>query len=220
MNRRKLVLIAPILTLSLAVGGTAFAFQGSGSGPHNGAHGYGPGGRLVWAFGRNSPSLGMVQSLTGDVLSVLEFNGTTVTYDVTKRTVYFLNGIRGTSAAVVAGENVVVGAGRWGGWSGGTASTTPKAQVVWLLSPHTYGAIQSITPNLSGDLIIVQDPQGFWHYIQTSSTTVYYVNGTSTSSPPTFTIGEIISALGSVASDHSTLDATQVNVVPAKRGHR
>lgn len=222
MNRRKLLVIAPILAVSLAFGGTAaFAFGGGGfKGPRNGAHGYGPGGSLRWGLGRDSAPLGMVASLVGTTLTVTEFNGTSSTYTVGGGTTYYLNGIKGTSSSVAAGENVVVFAGRgWGGWSGGTPSTTPSAQTVWLFSPNAFGSIQSVTSNATGSLIVVQDPQGFWHPIQTDSATVYYVSGKSSTTAPTFTNGEIISALGSVAADHETLDAVQVNVVTL-HGHK
>jgi hypothetical protein len=222
MKSRKLWVIAPIVALALSVGGVAYASGSNGwGGPHNGAHGYGPGGRLTWGFGRDSAPLGMVEGFTSPTLSVLDFDGTTVTYTVGMNTKYFLNGVAGTSNSIAAGENVVVYSGHgWGGWSGGTKSTTPTAQVVFLFSPHAFGTVQSVTTNSTGELIVVQDPQGFWHPIQTDSTTVFYDNGTSSTTAPTFTTGEIISALGSVAADHETLDATQVNVVtPHKHRH-
>jgi hypothetical protein len=225
MKSRKFLIAAPILALALAAGGTAWAAGGGGwGGPHNGAHGYGPHGSLRWGFGRDSAPLGIVAGLntssTPNVLSITEFDGTTATYDVSSNTQYFLNGVKGSSTSVVAGENVVVFAGRnWGGWSGSTASTTPTAQVVYLFSPHVFGSVQSVTTNSTGQLIVVQDPQGFWHSIQTSSTTVYYSNGTSSTTAPTFTTGEIIAALGSVGTDHLTLDATQVNVVTLHHHH-
>lgn len=222
MRTRKWLFAAPLVALALAVGGTAYASGSSGGrSPHNGAHGYGPGGRLDWGFGRDAAPFGMVTSLVSDVLTITDFDGTTVTYNVTDSTKYFLNGVAGSSSSVVAGENVVVFAGRgWGGWSGGTSSTTPTAQVVFLFSPHVLGTVQSVSTNSTGDLITVQDPQGFWHNIQTSSSTVFYDNGTSSSTPPTFTDGEILAALGSVDADHVTLDATQVNVVtPGKHHH-
>jgi hypothetical protein len=221
MKRRKLLFAAPIVVLALAVGGTAFASGGGGfGGPRNGGHGYGPGGRAIWAFGRDSAPLGMVESLSGSTLTILDFDGTTVTYNVSDKTLYYLNGEKGSSNSVAQGENVIVFAGKgWGGWSGGTSSTTPTAQIVWLFSPHAFGSIQSVTPNSTGDLIIVQDPEGFWHAIQTDSSTVYYDNGVSSATAPTFTMGEIISALGSVGSDHETLDAVQVNVVTLHSHH-
>ncbi len=220
MRRSRLIVGASIVALALAAGGTAFASGGGFGGPHNGAHGYGPGGKLNWNFGRNSAPLGIVQGLNGTVLSITEFDGTTATYNVGDNTKYFLNGQPGSTSSVVAGENVVVFAGRgWGGWSGGTKSTTPTASIVYLFSPHAFGSFQSETTNSTGELIVVQDAQGFWHSIQTDSSTVYYVNGTSSTTPPTFTSGEILAALGSVASDHVTLDATQVNVV-TPHGHK
>lgn len=217
MRSKKMLVAAPIVALALAVGGTAFASSNGSRGPHNGAHGYGPGGKLKWGFGRDSAPYGIVEGLANDVLTVMAFDGSTVTYDVGMNTQYFLNGEKGSSSSVAAGENVVVFAGRdWGGWSGSSSSTTPTAQVVYLFSPHVFGSYQSETTNSTGELIVVQDPQGFWHSIQTSSSTVFYVNGTSSTTPPTFSTGEILAAIGSVASDHVTLDATQVNVVTPK----
>jgi hypothetical protein len=217
MKSRKMLVIAPIVALTLAVGGTAFASGGWG-GPHDGAHGYGPHGSLRWGFGRDAAPLGMVTSLVGTTLTVLDFDGTTITFTVGGQTKYFLNGQSVTSIAVTAGENVIVIAPHdWGGSSGPTAS--PMANVVFLVSPHAFGSIQSQSTNVTGDAIVVADPQGFWHTIQTSSMTVYYVNGVSSTTAPTFTTGEIIAALGSVGSDHSTLDATQVNVVTLHAHH-
>lgn len=216
MKHRKFLAAAPLLVLALAVGGTAFA-SGFGGGPHNGAHGYGPHGALRWGFGRFSAPLGMVQSFSNGTLTVLKFDGTTSNFTVQDSTQIFLNGSKAGSSAIVTGENVIVFAPR--SWSGKSSSSTPVAQVVWLISPHVVGSVQSVTTNSTGELIVVQDPQGFWHSIQTDSSTVYYDNGTSSSTAPTFTTGEILAALGSVASDHLTLDATQVNVVPPHKHH-
>jgi hypothetical protein len=213
-KRRKLLVAGPVLALALAAGGTAWA-DNANSGwnePHNGAHGYGPRGSLHWGFGRASAPFGIVAAaLASNVLTVTEFNGAQVTYHVTLRTRYFLNGSAASVGSVVAGENVVVVAGHnWGGWSGGSSTTTPIAQTVYLFSPHVFGAVQSTTTNSTGTLIVVQDPQGFWHSIQTGASTVYYLNGQALSAPPTLNPGQIIAALGSIAPDHVTLDATQV----------
>jgi hypothetical protein len=210
MKARKFIVIAPIMALALAVGGVAYAGNGGFGGPHNGAHGYGPRGKLSWGFGSDAAPYGMVTSLVGTTLTILDFDGTTVTYTVGSATKYYLNGKPGTSGSVSGGENVVVYAGR-------PASTS--AQIVFLFSPHAFGAVQSVTPNSTGDLIVVQDPQGFWHPIQTDSSTIYYANGTHSTTAPTFTDGEILSALGSVAADHETVDATQVNVVTLHSHH-
>lgn len=222
MKFRKMMVAAPILVLALGLGGVAYGYGANSGGPHNGAHGYGPGGKLEWAFGRGSAPLGIVSSFAGGTLAVQAFDGATVDYTVGKNTQYELNGVTATSLAVASGEDVIVYAGHgWGGWSGGTKATTPTALIVFLFSPHAAGTIQSLTTNSTGQLIVVQDLQGFWRPIQTDSTTVFYANGVVDATPPTLTSGEVIAAIGSVAADHETLDATQINVITphAKKHH-
>jgi hypothetical protein len=224
MKFRKMMLAAPILVVALGLGGAAYGLGSNGfGGPHNGAHGYGPGGKLEWAFGRGSAPLGIVSSFDGATLGVQAFDGATVDYAVVPvKTKYVLNGVLATSAAVVTGEDVIVYAGKgWGGWSGGTKATTPLALIVFLFSPHAGGTIQSLTSNSTGELIVVQDLQGFWRPIQTNGSTVFYANGVADPTPPTLTTGEVVAAIGSVASDHETLDATQVNVItpPTHKHH-
>jgi hypothetical protein len=153
---------------------------------------------------------------TTNTLTVLEFDGTTQTFAVTQNTKYFLDGKSATSGAVGQGLNVVVIAPRdWGG-AGGGSSTSPTAFAVFLVSPNVLGRITAVN---GADLSIV-NPQGFAFTVQTSSTTVYYVDGQSTTTPPTFTVNEVIAALGAVDQTNlDQLDATQVNVVPASGHH-
>jgi hypothetical protein len=218
MKRRHLWAVAPVV-LSLAIAGSALA---AGPGPSGGGRDIGGalGTHFGWSFGRGAAPLGSVVSLSGTTLSVLEFDGTTQSFTVSSTTKYFLDGTATTSSAVVAGLNVVVIAPRqWGGGSGGSSSS-PGAVAVYLISPNVLGSVQSVSVGATGDTIAVLNPQGFAFTIQTSSSTVFYANGTSSSTAPTFSAGEIVAALGLVdPTNKDQLDATQVNVVPAHTSH-
>jgi hypothetical protein len=210
MRKRHLLVIAPIV-VSLAIAGTAYAAT---------SHHDGVGGRMGshfgWSFSNSDNPLGSVVSLSGTTLTVLEFNGTTLTYTVSDNTKFFLNGKSTTSLAVTAGLNVVVAGPRM--WGTTTGSTTAAA--IFLVSPNVLGNIQSVTIGTSGDTIVVLNPQGFEFTVQTGSATNYWVDGSSSTTAPTLTTGEIIAALGVVdTTNKDQLDATQVNVVPAHTGH-
>lgn len=208
MKRRILWILTPAVA-ALAIAGTAMA---AGAQPHHGGTGGRFGARYAFGFGRGGAPLGSVQSLSGSTLTVLEFDGQTETYTVGDNTQYFLNGRSAMEDAVVAGLNVVVAVPH--GWGSSSGSSTTAA-AVFLFSPGVLGNIQSVTTGTSGDTINVLNPQGFAFTIQTSSTTTFFVNGTSSNTAPTFTDGEIIAALGVVDSTNKDqLDATQVNVVP------
>jgi hypothetical protein len=201
------MVVAPVAAISIAASGVAFAagnHRGGGYGDH-GAH-------FGWAFGHRDAPLGSVVSLVGTTLTVMEFDGVTQAFTVGDNTKYYLDGKSATSAAVSAGLNVIVNSGHYWGGAGGSMS----ASSVYLISPNVIGNIQSITGTAPNLTISVNNPQGFGFSIVTSATTNYWVNGTETNTTPTFANGEIIAALGIVTPTGSdTLDATQVNVVPA-----
>jgi hypothetical protein len=205
-TRPWLIVAAPVVALSLAASGIAFAAQARHDGRY-GDHGT----NFGWAFGHRNAPLGSVVSLSGTTLTVLEFDGVTQKFTVGTSTRYFLNGKTATSAAVTAGLNVVVNSGRWWANAGGAMT----ANSVYLFSPTVLGNIQTVSGSAPDLTITVNNPQGFGFTITTSSTTKYWVNGTVTTTAPTFTAGEIIAALGIVTPTGSdTLAATQVNVVP------
>lgn len=212
MKRRIIWVGAASAALSLSLVGTALAAGTSPKVDHHSHFGK-LGSQFGWSFGRGDAPLGSVTSLVGDTLTVLEFDGVSQTFTVGTSTKYFLDGKATTSAAVTAGLNVVVDAPHY--WAGGSSTTTPAAAIVFLISPNVLGNIQSVTVGTSGDTINVLNPQGFAFTIQTSSTTTFWVDGTSSTTAPTFTDGEIIAALGTVnTSSRDELDATQVNVIP------
>lgn len=218
MKRRYMWVAAPLTVLTLAIAGTAVAASAHDSHANYSALGS----HFGFGFGHEFAPLGSVVSLdtTTDVLTVLEFDGTTQTFNVSTGTQYFLDGKLATSAAVTAGLNVVVVAPHL--WNGPTNTATtsstsgPAAQAVYLLSPNVLGRITAV----NGDDLSVVNPQGFAFTIQTGTSTVYYVDGTESSTAPTFTVGEVIAALGTVdATNQDQLDASQVNVVPASGKH-
>jgi hypothetical protein len=208
------MLALPAVVFSLAFGGTALA-DGHG---HGGGNYSGQGTHFGWAFGRGDAPYGSVQSYTNSTLTVLEFDGTTQTFAVTTTTQVYLDGKLAQTNAIEDGLNVDVMAPHYWGSTGGGTTTTPNAYVVYLISPSVLGSVQSVTTNSTGDLISVLNPQGFAFSIQTSATTNFYVSGTSSTTPPTFTTGEIVAALGLVDSTNKDqLDATQVRVGSAHK---
>lgn len=208
-KRRRLWAVVPVAALSLALAGTALA---GAAGPGHPGRGGPWGSHFGWQFGRGDAPLGSVSSLVGNTLTVLEFDGMTQHFTVTMNTHYFLDGKTATSVAVVPGLNVVVNSGRY--WGGGS-TTSPTANGVYLISPSVLGNIQGVSGTAPDLTITVNNPQGFGFKIATSAMTNYWVNGSSSTTAPTFTTGEIIAALGIVTPMGSdTLDATQINVVP------
>lgn len=216
MKRRYLWAVVPVAVLSLSLAGTAVASTLS-TNSHHGRYGsWGTG--YGWSFGRGDAPLGSVVSLVGTTLTVMEFDGVTQTFTVGDNTHYFLDGKKATSSAVIAGLNVVVNSQHY--WGGGSPSSTPTAGGVYLFSPNVLGNIQNVSGTAPDLTLTVNNPQGFGFTIVTSNMTQYWVDGVLSSTAPTFTDGEIVASLGIVTPTGSdTLDATQVNVVPAHGHH-
>jgi len=203
--------LLPLLGLAAAValGPMAAATADGAHGPSG--HGDGHHG---WAFGQGEPPLGSVSALSATSLSVLQIDGSTKTYVLDANTKYFLDGNTVVPSSALIGDQVVVAFAHEGQQGAGGSSTTPTAQAVFFISAHLVGTVQSVTPTSAGETIVIADPQGFWHSISTSSTTGWYVSGSSVSAAPSVSVGQVVAALGVVDADHLTLDATQVNVNP------
>ena len=203
--------LAPVLGLSAALvipAGVAVASGSHGPVGHDDGH-------KGWSFGAGGRApLGSVSALSSTALSVLGFDGTTTNYALDANTKYFLDGAAVTPSAALIGDQVVVDLPRERSSKG--AALSPTAQVVFFISAHVVGTVQSVTATANGQSIVVADPQGFWHTISTTSTTGWYVSGVSAATAPSVTAGLVISSLGVVDADHTTLDATQVNVNPKK----
>jgi hypothetical protein len=190
---------------------------GGPSGMHGpgGMHGRGGAGGPGGPGGREAT----VQRISGSSLVVTTATGKTITYTLTGSTTYRKDGAAATSAAVNPGELVIVrtdgpppGAGSdASGSSSSGSATTPTATEVDVVSPHVAGLVQSVSTSGGSTTIVVADAQGFWHTIVTSGSTTYTQDGSSVTSP-TITDGEFVAADGTIASDHTTLDAATVRI--------
>lgn len=164
-----------------------------------------------------------VTAVTATSLTVTTPTGRTVTYALTSSTKYRKDGAKASASAVTDGELVVV---RTAGppappAPSSSSAASPTAIAVVVVSPHVAGLVHSITTSGTSSTIVVTDAQGFWHTIVTSSaSTTYTDNGKSVTSP-TITTGMFVVATGTIASNHTTLDATTVHIgipTPPARG--
>jgi hypothetical protein len=131
-----------------------------------------------------------------------------VTFAIGATTKILKDGAAVTSSDLTVGELVDVMAQR-----PTASSATTTAQVIDIETPHEGGTVVQVTS--SG--FVLEDPQGFWHTVSTSSATTY-AKGGATASSADVKVGTFVVAAGSVASDHTTLDATAVTIgLPARR---
>jgi preprotein translocase subunit YajC len=122
-----------------------------------------------------------------------------VTYTLNSSTSYYKGQATSTFAALSPGERV--------GVQVSTAGST-VASSVRILEPMLVGTVQSV----SDTQIIVADQQGFWHTIDISSSTSYQKAG-ALISLSSIKVGDMVSASGTIASDHTSLNADSVTVM-------
>jgi hypothetical protein len=91
---------------------------------------------------------------------------------------------------------------------GAAPATTPVAAAVNIESPRFVGTVVSV----GNGTITIEDGQGFWHTVHTTGSTTYERGGQSASASDV-TKGAHVVALGSIASNHTDLDASSVQVV-------
>lgn len=89
-----------------------------------------------------------------------------------------------------------------------STSAAIDASRVLIIGPEVRGTVIA----LSNGTATIQDSEGFYHSVEVASATVT----TPKSSTTTLAVGDHVVALGTIASDHTTLDATDVVVLPAK----
>ncbi|MGC8482007.1 MAG: DUF5666 domain-containing protein, partial [Acidimicrobiales bacterium] len=141
---------------------------------------------------------GTIQSLTATSLVVQRPDGSTTTYTLNSSTTYQKGQSATTFSALSPGDRVAVQVSA----PGSTVATSVR-----ILEPMIGGTIQSIT----GTQIVVADQQGFWRTIDLSSSTTYEKAGT-TVSLSALKVGDMITATGTIASDHTALNADSVTV--------
>ncbi len=162
--------------------------------PHQG--GRGPGG----PGGPAGPGAagGVVTAVSSSSITVTTPQSTSATYAITSSTVVEKGHATATLSDVVVGDRVDIRPSAQG-------STT--AAEIDIDVPHLAGQVVSV----SGNVITVSDREGFYRTIDVSSATTYAKSGAS-STLSAVTVGSFIGAEGSIASDHTTLDASSVTI--------
>lgn len=196
-SRRGIVraVIAAVAIASFAPAAVALAHPGQDRGP-----GFGLSHQRVY-----HASGWVVPSDSATTLTVRSFKGRSQSFALSTSTKYtYANGSSATAAAATPYHVVNVA---------GTAPTSggnPVASRVVIALASAGGIVKSDT---SGTLTVV-DSQGFSRQISTGSATC--VQRRTKVSCASIAAGSIVVARGTVASDGTTLDATRVEVAPAK----
>jgi hypothetical protein len=112
----------------------------------------------------------------------------------------------------------------------GSTTTTPGSTTTAPKAPHVRGPllpgpnavvpgpgsqqprIEGTVHSISGSDITVVDSEGFWRSVATSSGTTYREAGASVGASEV-KVGSTIVATGTVAADHTTLDATTIQIL-------
>ena len=175
----------------------------------------GPGGHGGWHRGPGRGLRGVggkVTSVGNGTFTIATPNGNSITVTTTSSTKYHEMGVTTEPTSVAVGEQVMIMPTNQ---NLSPTTTTVTAAGVEIMQPTLAGKVIS-----SGSgTIVIQDRQGFYRTIDLASSTQYSTGGGTASSTDSVTSGENIVAFGSVASDHTSLNATFVDVrVPSYRG--
>jgi hypothetical protein len=166
-----------------------------------GADGSGHWGRDV-ASARVSPFDYAANGTGGDVTAVTStsvtielWGGSSATFTLTPTTTYSEGSTSTTTSPLVVGDRVRIGLSS-------TSSTTAASVTIELA--ELYGTVKSV----SGDTILITDPQGFTRTILVSSATTYSHGGSLTDA----VAGAKIFAQGTVDANGTSLDALTIDV--------
>jgi hypothetical protein len=147
-------------------------------------------------------SAGTVASISASGFTVSGPSGSKITFTTSSSTTYSEVGVQVGRSALAVGEHVAIRTSL-----PASSGTTHAASAVELLLPEVEGKFVS----LSGNRLIVEDDQGFWHTIELSSSTAYGEAGKA-ASESALKSGVYVLASGQIASDHTTLQASAVAV--------
>jgi hypothetical protein len=162
-------------------------------------------------FGGPLGAFGTVGSVTAGGFTV-KGPGATYTYTTSSSTVYREASVPVGRGALAAGERVLVRAEAPAS-SGATHSAAHEVEIVL---PAVTGKVVSI----SGSQVVVEDGQGFWRTVAVSSSTAYGEAGKKAAASA-LKAGDYVVAMGLIAADHTTLDASAVGLLgttPAEDG--
>lgn len=150
---------------------------------------------------------GLVTAVDSDSLTVRTPRGAE-TVALTSSTTYYEGATKATRSAVEKGDVVHVRLAD-------PQATTKVATVVTVLPAHLAGWVTAV----DAGTITITDRDGFSRTIRTSASTTYVRDG-ATATRSAVTVGSMVRALGEVAPDGTTLQATRVATgTPAKADH-
>lgn len=166
--------------------------------------------------------LGTVTKVSAGSFTVTYEDGSTTTFTTNSSTTYEKDGSKVTASALQNGEHVSVisassthtSPGSSSSGSGTPSSTSNStsasnvASVVDIVSPSIAGTVVSV----SSGHITVADDQGFWRTVNVTSSTTYTRGGQSATAGDV-KAGEQVVATGAIDSDHTSLDASSVEIV-------
>lgn len=175
-----------------------------------------PGGPVTWPGGGGGPGrpppgrhrprgglLGTVSATGSGTITLRTPRGASVTVTVNASTTYRQGRRSLTSGQVIVGEDVAVLP------TSATAGTSsPTAATIVVVGPRIEGRVVSV----SGQTLVVADAQGFYRTVLTSTSTSVTEAGTA-SALTAVTPGTKIAAIGTIASDHTDLDATAIRIL-------
>ncbi len=193
-----LVIVGALAAGSVVAGiGAAGAATHSAKTGHSAAASLGANGVCDHSFGG-----GLVSAVSATSLSVTDPLGTTMTYTLTSATVVTKDRQSASLSDLAVGERVRVRV---------TSTSATTAAAVNIETPHVLGQVVAV----SGNVITISSPDGLQTTVDVSATTTYTKNAASASLSDV-TVGSFIAASGTVASDHTTFDATTVVIgIPA-----
>jgi Domain of unknown function (DUF5666) len=153
-----------------------------------------------------------VTSVGNGTFTVTDRMGKSVTVTTTSSTTYDKDGKATTASALAVGEHVDIRP------VASSTAPTPGSPItaaeVDILSPRLDGTVVSV--DASAGTIVVADDQGFYRTIAVTSATTYTKDGSSATSAAV-AVGAHVEATGAIDANHTSLDATSVNVgKPAK----
>lgn len=165
------------------------------------------------SFGRNGAvagggAMGTVEHLDATSFTLQSARGTTLTVVTTGSTTYYEALSKVSASTLRDGDHVVVLFKRPAAGSPSTATSKLTATRVDIVLPSLGGEVLSD----AGGTIVIADSQGFHRTIVTSTSTRYFEAGTSVAANAVRPGTDVV-AVGSIASDHTDLDAAAVEVV-------
>jgi hypothetical protein len=200
MNSSKMKFVGKAVgAVAIAVALMASVAGLAGASPSNhdrfGHHGVSSGFKSIFAYARIGEG-GYVTAASSSSMTVDRWNGMTTTYTITPTTTFTEGGLATTGSSLVVGDRVNIRLAR-------SAPTTALKINIELAG--LAGKVSSV----NGDTINVIGGQGFTRTILVSTTTKYVESGLAASLSDV-TVGEYISAEGTIDVNQTSLDALTV----------